>query len=294
MSEESVVETPVVPSVETPVAEVPVDKYSGMTVEHAGSEKSEKSETSTEKPIEEVKKPENTPKHDDDATTPLPKGVQKRIDRAVREKYQAEARAKALEERIAAIESRQAPQQTPQKATAVGEPKLADFSDFEEYVSAKAKYVAEQQTQQMLMGMQQRAQEEAAKAAAQRASDTWNKKVSLVTKEIPDYNEVVGEAELPLTPAMRETIMESEVGPKVAYYLATHPEETQKIAGLTPLGAVRALMRIEDGLKTKPITATPDPIRQIGSGHASGVKSLTDSMTQEEFEKRRRAFIARR
>jgi len=105
---------------------------------------------------------------------------------------------------------------------------------------------------------------------------------------------VVSESETPLTPTMRQAIMESDAGPKLAYYLASHPDEAEAIAASTPLKAVRALMRIEDSFSVKQTTSTPAPISPTGSRSTTAVKSLTDPMSQNEFEKRRRAFLAKR
>jgi hypothetical protein len=78
---------------------------------------------------QEVKKPE-----------PLPHGVQKRIDRAVRQKYEAEAETKVLRERISQIENSQRSQSRQQES---GEPKLDQFDNIEDYVAAKAGWVAD-------------------------------------------------------------------------------------------------------------------------------------------------------
>lgn len=226
-----------------------------------------------------------------------PKGVQRRIDRAVREKYQAQARANALQERLAQYEKVQVQPSgsEPAKSTADGEPLLKDYSDFDKYVKDSAKWVASQQTKDLLAQQAKQFEETNAKAAQQKSAEGWNKRVAAALKELPDYQEVVANTDAPMSNAMQAAIMESDKGPQLAYYLATHPDEAADINDMTPIGAVRALTRIEDGLKAKPVTATPAPIVPTGSKQTAAVKSLTDkSMSFEEFVKRRRAFIAKR
>lgn len=191
-----------------------------------------------------------------------------------------------LEERLA--------QHTPKEQPKEGPPKLADFDDFEKYVTAQAEFVADQRLKSALTQQQTKEQEQRANAAQRQSADGWNKKVSAALKEMPDYTEVVSESTAPLTDAMKSAIMESDQGPQLAYYLATHADEAQRIAGLTPIGAVRALTLIEAGFKSKPTTQTPEPVAATGSRQTSGVKALTDIKSQSEFEERRRKFIANR
>ena len=222
---------------------------------------------------------------------PIPKGVQKRIDRAVRQKYEAEARAKMLEERVAAMEARQsAPQQQRQQDS--GEPTIDKFDNFDEYVSAKAEYIASKKIESTLTEREQRQAAERAQAARQQTAEGWNKRVAAA--DIPDFHDVVASSDVPMTQVMQQAIMESDLGPKLAYHLATNPEEAEKIARMTPIGAVRALTLIEEGFK-KPVAvskATP-PITPVGS-KATSIKSLLDTKDYDEFTKRREAQIAKR
>jgi hypothetical protein len=46
----------------------------------------------------------------------------------------------------------------------------------------------------------------------------------------PDYDVVVRDPSLPITPLMADVIRESEKGPEIAYYLATNRSELAQIA----------------------------------------------------------------
>ena len=221
---------------------------------------------------------------------PIPKGVQKRIDRAVRQKYEAEARAKMLEERVAAMESRQsAPQQ--QRPANDGEPTIDKFDNFDEYVAAKAEYIAKKQIESTLTEREkhQRAAYEAAERT--KTADSWNKRIAAATAEMPDFEEVLASSDVPMTAPMQQAIMESDIGPKLAYYLANNPDEAEKIAGMSPIGAIRTLGRIEERLaNAKPevkTTNAPPPLKPVGV--KAVVTKDPGKMSDAEYEKWRKS-----
>lgn len=97
------------------------------------------------------------------------------------------------------------------------------------------------------------ANEQKTQAAAQAAqnkqrTESWAKNQAAVRQAIPDYDEVVGLSEVVVAPHVTDTILESDRGPEVAYYLAQHPEKADQINGLSPIAAARAIGRIEASL----------------------------------------------
>ena len=224
-------------------------------------------------------------------TSPVPptaEELQKKFDRDAampRRRYEKDLQAEReqrirLEERLAKSE--------PAKSSDPDMPTIDKFDNFDEYVTAKAEYIASQ----TLSKHEERQQQEKAKAAQQQTVEGWNKRVA--DADIPDFHDVLAASDVPMTSIMQQAIMESENGPKLAYHLATNPADAERIAGMTPIGAVRALTLIEEGLK-KPVAvskATP-PITPVGS-KATSIKSLLDVKDYDEFSKRRAAQIAKR
>lgn len=243
--------------------------------------------------------PPNTPdgeKPPEEKHEPLPKGVQKRIDRAVRDKYEAQARTKMLEERLAAIEARQQqPQRQNERQTDAGEPTIDKYDNFDQYVAARSRWEAKQIVETTLAEREKHQAAERETAARQTTVEQWNQRVSKATAEMPDFEEVLASSEVPMTDAMQHAIMESERGPQLAYFLANNPDEATKIARMTPSGAFRTLGMIEERLskptERKP-TAAPAPLTPIGT--TAKVTKDPSSMSQEEFEKWRKSFIAKR
>jgi hypothetical protein len=63
-----------------------------------------------------------------------------------------------------------------------------------------------------------------------------------------DYRDVVYDRTLPINGAIYEFILESEVGPDIAYHLAKNREDLDRISKLAPVAAARELTRIETRL----------------------------------------------
>lgn len=219
---------------------------------------------------------------------PIPKGVQKRIDRAVREKYEAQTEARMLKERVAALEAQSQPQR---KVVDTDEPRIDIFNNFDEYVAAKAEYIAGKKIESTLSERDKRQSAERETTERTKTVESWNKRVAAITAEMPDFEEVITSSDVPMTQPMEQAILESEIGPKLAYYLANNPEEAEKIAAMSPIGAIRTLGRIEERLATakpevKPTNA-PAPIKPLGS--RATVAKDPGKMSDAEYEKWRKS-----
>lgn len=226
---------------------------------------------------------------------PIPKGVQKRIDRAVRQKYEAEARAKMLEERVAAMEARQfAPQQQRQQDD--GEPTIDKFDNFDQYVAAKAEYIASKKINETLTAREKQQAEQREAAERTKTADSWSKRLAQATADetMPDFEDALASSDVPMTAPMQQAIMESDIGPRLAYYLAKNPDEAEKIAGMTPIGAIRALGRLEERLESAKPTVTPTnappPIKPIGT--RAVVNKDPGKMSDAEYAKWRKSHVA--
>lgn len=224
------------------------------------------------------------------AEEPIPKGVQKRIDRAVRQKYEAEARTKMLEERLNAMEARQ--YQPAARQSDDSEPTIDKFDNFDQYVAAKAEYIAKKQIESTLTEREKRQRAEYETAERSKTVESWNKRIAAATVEMPDFEEVLASSDVPMTDPMQQAIMESEVGPKLAYYLANNPDEAEKIAGMSPIAAIRTLGRIEERLLNQKTavktTNAPAPITPVGS--RAVVKKDPGKMTDAEYAKWRKSI----
>ncbi len=227
------------------------------------------------------------PPEDEDVHT-LPKGVQRRLDRAVRQRHEAEARARVAEEELARLRTASPQQSTARTIPPTDEtaPTIDKFDNIEDYVTAKAQWVARRQISEALAQNEQTVRAQRAQQEAQALNSSWQERVTAITAKYPDFEDVVGGSETPMTPAMGRAILESDVGPELVYWLAQNPAEAAKIAQLSPLRTVAALGRIEERLTAAPppapkVSKAPPPIEPVGSRAA--VTKDPDAMSTDEW-----------
>ena len=214
----------------------------------------------------------------------LPKGVQRRINRAVRRQYEAEAEAKMLKQRIAEIEQRM--NGTPSQQQADKEPQLAEFDTIEDYTKAVARFYAQRESKTLLSQSEQATQQEKAQAAQREHETKWLNKVEKFTALQPDYEEVVGSADINFVdPIVFESIKASPMGAEIAYYLARNPDEAEDIGNMTGIAGVLAIGELGAKLASKKVsvTKTPPPARPLGNKAAATVNP--DKMSYEDFVK---------
>ena len=211
---------------------------------------------------------------------------ERKLARLHRERAEFKARAELAERRF--IESQQQGKQDTEKPLT-----LADFN-FDEAEFAKA--VEARASEKITRESEAKRAAESQKQYQQRVIAGWNKKVAGAVTKYDDFAEVTGDFEL-ATPALYE-MMEADNGPDIAYYLGQHPDEADRIASLSVSSQIRAIGRLEAKLaatppKPKTPSGAPEPIKPVG-GSSGVVEKKLSEMTQDEFDKRRRAQVAAR
>lgn len=220
-------------------------------------------------------------------------GFQRRIDKLT-------AKVRALEGQLAS--NQRPPEQQPTGAAppppqAAGEPKEENFPTWKAYIEALTDYKLDQR-EQARAAEYTRHQAQQAEA---KAHEDWSGRLEAFQKTAPDFAEVVAEANVPLPPAMREAIITSEHGPEVAYHLAKHLDEAQRIAGLSPVAQVRELGRLEaqfasakvpDQPEKPKVAKTPNPIKPVTAG-SKDVPRLDGDIPYNEYERLRQAELQR-
>ena len=127
------------------------------------------------------------------------------------------------------------------------EPKPEQFTDMYEYQQALVDYRVDQR-----LG-EEKQKEANAKAEAERMKviNTWAKRVETAKAEIPDFEDMVGSADVAVSNEVRDAIFESDVGPRVLYHLAENPDIAEKINGMTMTAALRMIGKLEAQFEKK-------------------------------------------
>jgi hypothetical protein len=237
---------------------------------------------------------EDTPDQDTDEESPQQKAkhpnVQRRIDRLVREKYQAIGRVQELERQLATSRPPQqsgpppAPPQTQQQYT--GRPVESQYERYEDYIEALTDFKAAQAYQRIQAETEQRQ----AQMRQQAQQSEWQSRVQAYKAQAPDFESVLSDAEdIQLSPALQQAILEHEAGPRLAYELAKDRKTLEKIAKLPPASAIRELGKFEalnlnGDTKAPAISKAPPPITPVGQGSTKSTKS-PDQMDFQEYKK---------
>jgi hypothetical protein len=197
----------------------------------------------------------------------LPKGIEKRLAKLTKDKYESQKRIKELEARIAEIQN---PKQSESLKSA------HEFTSDAEYIQ----YIAEQKADEKIAKMR-------ADAELQRVShdiatvkqQSFMQKVEVFKEDLPDYVDVVSKATIQMRGTVLKEIADSDFGPKIAYYLAKNPDRAEYLNTLDGKALDREMGRLEtvvenyksDVVKASITKATATP--KVGGSQATPDKS---------------------
>ena len=216
--------------------------------------------------------------------------LNKRFDKVSKRAQEAELRAAELEKRLRDYEAQATQPQTEQKVSVEGKPQASQFNDAFEYAEALAEWSAENALKQRDVELaNQKAQEERAKA-----NEAWNKKLEKAKADMPDFDRMVQSSNIVVSNEIRDSILESDVGPQILYLLATDEDFAGKLTQMPTAKALRELGKLEAKFEAQEVKApkapklkesvsrstAPSPIRPLTGGKA-GADVLVD--TNGEF-----------
>jgi len=208
-------------------------------------------------------------------------------------KREREAR-ESLEAKVRELEGRGQAEIQP-----TGEPKPENFSDMYEYAKALTDYRVEQR-----MG-EEKQKDAQAKQQAEREKviSAWTDRVKAAKSEMPDFDDMVGSADVVVSNEVRDAIFESDVGPRILYHLAENPEFAEKLSGMTVASALRSIGKLEAQYeKTEPTSKTvvgkskaPAPINPIRSAaNGRDVPLTSDGKFEGSYQAYKAARMAGR
>lgn len=224
----------------------------------------------------------------DEAEKPKDK-LEKRFSKVTKRAQEAEARAEQLEARLREVEARANPQPLAQTANVDDKPQASQFDDAFEYAEALAEWSAEKALKDRDIAESQRKAEE----ERNKVLKSWNDKVDKAKKEMPDFNDIVSSSTVVVSDAIRDAILESDVGPQILYQIASDDDYAESLTSMSAIKALKEIGRLEakfeaeleakpkNVAKTVSQSKAPAPISPLKGGKSAGADVLVD--TNGEF-----------
>lgn len=155
-------------------------------------------------------------------------------------------------------------------------PPADQFESVEAYAQALAEKRAAELVQQREAHQQQTQVLESHRDREETARDKYD-----------DYEDVVYNPKLAITPIMAQTIQASDMGPDVAYYLGTNPKEAERIARLPAIAQAKEIGRLEAKIASAPpvkrTTSAPTPISPVSARTTSTSLDTTDPRAAKQM-----------
>lgn len=200
---------------------------------------------------------------------------QKRIDKLVKQREEAEREKARLEDELNFYKSKESTNLNEDEK----EISPLDFDTYEEYEEALNKANTKSQSKKV------EAPEETDRtfeSAARKLEDVFDD----AREKYTDFDNVIKNPNIPITKDMVIALSELENAGDVAYFLATNEEKAKEISQLSPYKQAIELAKIEAKLNVKPnkkVSNAPDPIDPV---KPNGDVSKTDpsKMSFAEYE----------
>lgn len=207
-------------------------------------------------------------------------GVQKRIDELTRARREAERQAEYWQ----GVATQTA------QVDADDEPRLDQFVDNDgipdtaKYTKAMVRWAAKQ-------AVAETQREQAAQSANYARQSAWEAREAQTKASIPDYDAVVPVSTVPIKPHVVELLMESDMGPSLAYHLAKNPDVAAKLNNMSERRA-----GIELGILQTTLTApavkvpsnAPTPITPITPQASGRTVDLSKASMEDYIAERKR------
>lgn len=199
-------------------------------------------------------------------------GFQRRIEKA-KAKAREEAQAEIEYWKKAAMGKTTAVEEQVQTVSS-DKPKFSDYNDVEAFAEAMADWKIESK-------LSEREQ----KTRVDKVHNSYQDKVKEFVKTTPDFHAVLEEAnDVDMCAEILNTVMESDIGPQIAYYLGSNIDEVERINDLPAHKRLIALGKLEaklEGQSTKVvdkkvISKAPSPGKVLSGGAVVKSKSLDD------------------
>ena len=218
--------------------EAPIEAVETPKQEEKPTEPIEEANDQNEQPTEETETKATEEKK------PNPK-LEKRFSELTKQREEARKEAarereqrEALENRLKELEGKAQPKPVEENV----KPQPSQFNDAFEYAEALAEWSAEQ----AILNREKAEAERKAQEEQQKLVQSWNERLANVKADFPDYDEMIASAaDISVSDAIRDAMLESEQGPRILYHLAENPELAEKLNSMTQTSALREIGKLE-------------------------------------------------
>ena len=246
----------------------------------------------------------------DEQHKPHKNGFQARINRLQRKIGERDQRIADLEKRASAQPAAEAPakpdaaEPAPKaEAKTPPRPEEKDFKTYSEFVEALTEWKTDRKLEERETKRAENKQQSEAEKRGQEIMTAHNARVDEAKTRYEDWDKAFkGLDDNSFSDPMVVYIFESDKGPDITYYLATHRKELARIRELSPLRQAAALGRIEDQLteeqpdegeenegEGEPKPAKPAPAKPAKPVKPADDEEQEDESDEEEEKPARRA-----
>lgn len=157
-------------------------------------------------------------------------------------------------------------------------PRREAFASDDDYFDKLTDWKLEQRDSRQQASTRQEQQ----RSMSERTEKIYTEAEKLSGMDRDDLDEVVGK----FTPVIAQALVESDVSAKLLTHMASHPEDLQRIAALSPARQAAEIGKLETKLtNTAKPPKTPAPIDPVGAGQ-SPIKSLHNLSPEQYYAER--------
>jgi thioester reductase-like protein len=163
-------------------------------------------------------------------------------------------------------------------------PKLADFESYDDYVAALAEHKALLAFSRQQAQASSKAQEVVEQRRQSAIAQEWQAKVAEAREQLPDFDAVAFREDVVISDAVRDALLDSDMGARLAYHLGKNPDIAVRLSMLPPVSVAREIGRMEVQLSSQPAvspTKAPEPPSPV-KGSQKAEKD-PDKMTEAEW-----------
>lgn len=179
-----------------------------------------------------------------------------------------------LENRIKELETKANPAKA-EPADPDPKPDPSQFNDALEYAEALAEWTTDKKLRERdEQEMSRRAQEEQSRKQVE-----FQKRVEAVKANLPDYeNTIAAAGDIPVSAPVGESIVDSEFGPEILYYLADNPDYARSLADKSLTAQLREIGKLEAKFEKTPSKKEPVAKKSNAPAPISPIKASSSAV----------------